>query len=370
RIQAGHVTIEHPDYLDAPAADLAVVVPQPVLDTLAARPDVQTLRPMVLANGLASTAHGTQGIAIFGVDPAVETTMSPLAQHISDGRYLNDANEKMVVIGRTLADQLELEVGKKLVITTSDMHGEMAQTLVHVAGIFSSGSDDIDGRILQMPIGTARDLLQLPAGAVHRLGIILTYNEAMEPVADATKQALGLTDDPTLVAPGMTVRTWHEVMRELYTFSLVDQGGNWVMQGIMLGLILFIIFNTIYMSVMERQREFAVMLAIGTPPLRLQAQILAESFWIGLLSAIVGLGIGVAGSLAARHYGLDFSAMMEEGMTISGFFMDPVMRPRVRVEVVLMLAAAVLISTVLMGILPARRATRVELADTLRVGGR
>jgi len=223
---------------------------------------------------------------LLGVEPAVEVHSSPLAARVEQGSYLDDPDAAEVLIGAQLAAQLELTPGKKLVLATNDVHGDLVEELARVKGVFRLGAEEFDGFFVQVPIGFARRLYDLGPDQATQLGVLLRDADdqpAMQP-------RLAQWVDPRQVV----VRGWDEVMPELASYIRVDGGSNYVLQVILLVLIFFTIFNTLLMSVLERRREFAVLLALGTPPARLRLQILAESALIGLLGCLVGLSLGAA----------------------------------------------------------------------------
>ena len=358
RMQAGHITLEHPDYHDAPAIDLYISDLAELRERIQAMPEVEETKLLVLGQGVARTGQGTVGAAIMGVEPSVEVQTSSLTKQIVSGRYLEDGDEALVVVGVKLARHLHLRTGKKLVLTTNDASGALTEELCRVAGIFETGVDEIDGYLVQTPIPFTRKLYGLPADSATQLGVILKKPETQGRMLKRI----------SAMFPGNTVQVypWQDIMPELANYIRLDKGSNLVMQAILLFLILFTIFNTILMSVMERQREFAVMLAIGTEPKLLRGQIALESFFIGLLGAVFGLIVGGSASYALQVYGFDITRLYSEGMSVSGVAISPVVHARVTPGVLITLTAIVIGATLIISLVPMRRATRVQIADTLR----
>jgi ABC-type antimicrobial peptide transport system permease subunit len=131
-------------------------------------------------------------------------------------------------------------------------------------------------------------------------------------------------------------------------------------------LSLFTIFNTILMSVLERTREFAVLLALGTSPWRLRAQILVESLFLGLLGAGVGLLIGGSAAYALQIHGFDLSQLYEGGMDISGFTIDARVFAEVTPGLLIQLGSLVVAAVVFTSLLAMRRISRIHVATVLR----
>ena len=83
-----------------------------------------------------------------------------------------------------------------------------------------------------------------------------------------------------------TEHPWHEVQRELAAFIALKVGGARFMEALIAVLVAAGIFNTLFVSVMERLREFGILTAIGWSPARLFRLVLLESTWLGILGLV------------------------------------------------------------------------------------
>lgn len=358
RMQAGHITVEHPRYRDAPAIDRYVGSVSAIERVAAGIPEIQQLKPMIVGQAVVTTAHGSAGVGLIGVEPEAEQRTSPIAREVTAGRYLRSGDRRGVVVGARLAERLELEVGKKLVVTTNDAEGELVSELLRVTGIFEVGMEEADGFLIQVPLDVGRRIYGLGPDQATQVGAVLTSPEHQDEVL--TELRRGLDGAPVAVWP------WQEVLPDLASFIAVDKGSNYVFQGIIFFLIAFTILNTIVMSVLERRREFATLMAIGTSPGRLRGQIVVESALLGLVGCAVGLAVGGPLSYLMEVRGLDLRIFLDEGWSVSGFAVDPVIRNQLTLGHMVWLSAIVFAVTLLIGLLPALRATQVPIADALR----
>ncbi|MEE8316327.1 MAG: FtsX-like permease family protein [Syntrophobacteria bacterium] len=358
RMQAGHITMENPGYRDAPAVDLWVKAPESLRSQIERLPQVERTKLIIMGQGIARSASGDISATLMGIEPSVELDTSPLVRHIVAGRYLNDDDGPWVVIGSEFAKRLKLAVGKKMVLTTNDAAGNLVDELCRVRGIFETGSVEIDGYLIQAPIDFARRLFGLPEESATQLGVVLRIPEAQEVILREARLMVAEQD--------IAVLPWQEVIPEIASYIKLDKGSNLIFQAILVFLILFTIFNTILMSVLEREREFAVLLALGTKPVQLRLQILMESAYLGLIGCALGLLVGGLAAWAAQVWGIDLRSLLEEGFTISGFAVSAKMHARVTTGLLLGTAGLVFGATLILSLIPMRRATRLSIVDQLR----
>ncbi len=358
RLQAGHITMENPRYRDAPAVDLWVKAPESLRSHIERLPQVERTKLIIMGQGIARSGSGDVSATLMGIEPSVELDTSPLVRHIVAGRYLNDDDGPWVVIGSELAKRLKLAVGKKMVLTTNDAAGNLVDVLCRVRGIFETGSMEIDGYFIQAPIDFARRLFGLPEEGATQLGVVLRIPEAQASILREIRLMVAEQD--------IAVLPWQEVIPEIASYIKLDKGSNWIFQAILVFLILFTIFNTILMSVLEREREFAVLLALGTRPAQLRFQIFMESAYLGLIGCGLGLLVGGLAAWAAQEWGIDLRSLLEEGFTISGFAVSAKMHARVTTGLLLGTAGLVFGATLILSLIPMHRATRLSIVDQLR----
>jgi ABC-type lipoprotein release transport system permease subunit len=361
RMGAGHVTIEHAAYRDAPAVDLVVTDVSGLLRQLRELKGVERTKLLIHGQGVARSSGGSAGIAVVGVEPAVEQESgSAVARRIVEGAYLaaDRLDDRGAVIGRALARRLKVGVGNKMVLVANDASGTVVEELVRVRGIFDTGADELDGYLVQVPLGFARRLYGLASGAATQVGVVLA-----DP--DAGGAVLGRIA-PLLAPRAAVALPWERVLPELAAYIRLDRGSNDVMMGILLLLSLFTIFNTILMSLLERTREFAVLLALGTDPRRLRGQLVLESALLGLMGCVLGAIVGGAAAGWLQVHGLDMSQLYPDGVSVSGLALDSMMYARVTPGLLLGLGGLVFVAIVLISFISGRRISAIDVAGVLR----
>jgi len=356
RLYGGHFSVEHPKYLESSSVDLRVQIDNTIREKLTQHPNIKTTKALVMGQGIAKSGRGASGVQVIGVEPELEKTFSPIAESILDGSYLEANDNNKVVIGAKLAQELKVKIGKKLIISTNDVDGNLVEELFRVKGIFSLGSPEMDGYLVQIPIKTARRLYGMNANEVSQLGIIAETSKSLE---DEIAYAAALFSKQEV-----TVRHWEEVLTGLAAFIRVDKTSNLIFNSIICFLGLFTIWNTILMSVLERKREFAVMLALGTSPRLIQTQVVGEAFFLGLLGTLLGLTLGGLSCWALQTHGVPIP--LDESTTVGGFAFPTHVYGRLWPEAYAAFAGVVFVVTILMSLFASRHVHQIPVADVLR----
>ena len=357
-LQGGHLRVEHPAYRDSPSPDRAVSGVASIAQTARAIPGVDRVKALTIAQAVVSTGAGSSGVTLVGVEPDEEQVSSPIPSRVKAGRYLRADDSHGVVIGTHLAKRLSLDVGKKLVLTTNDANGTLVSELLRVTGIFEMGSDDVDGYLAQVPIDASRRMLGMSSDQATEVSILLHEQEDQPRVHSALAAALA--------GQSVAIVRWEEVLPELAGWIQLDSKANRLLRSVILFLVSFTILSTILISVVERHREFAMLLALGTSPGLLRQQIVVESAFLGALGSIAGIILGGALCGYLQIYGFDLHPFLEKGMSVGGFAIDMLVHTRVTAATLWFHGGMVFVVTILIGLYPTYRSTRVDVATALR----
>ncbi len=360
RLQAGHVTIEHEDYRLAPSVSLSVPNANKLADKFAELPQVRSAKLIVSGEGVARSGAGAFGILIAGVVPNLERKTSPLAENIVEGEYLDENDEKRVVIGTVLAERLKLKPGKKLVIATNDTDGELVERLYRVKGIFRTGTDEVDGALIHMQLDAARDLFNLPEGSATQIGLVMENLDRLASFLPLVEESLGADSK-------LAVHPWQTIMPGVAGYVTVERTSYMIMEGFLIAMVSFTILNTLLMSVTERKKEFATILALGGRGRDLRMQVFFEAGLIALLGILIG---GLLGGYVAYHYsvvGIDLATFVPGGeVEISGIAVDSTIYPMFTARLMGLICGAILAVTLLLALIPVSRVTRISIANLLR----
>ncbi len=351
RLGSGNLTVEHKGYPDEPSNDKLVSESSVLRDRIREIPGIRNVSERIIVMGLIYTAENSAGVAVFGVDPAADMTRKSLEPEIIDGRYLEVDDKRGVLIGADLARRLKASVGDKAVVMAQDSSGQISSQLVRVRGIFETGINEMDGYVAQVNLPLARALLGVSEGATQ-LAVFLEDEKQQARVKEEI--------EPLIREPDAEVFDWEDVMPDLVLFVQMDNAGTYIFMGIILVVVALGILNTILMSVLERTREFGLMVALGMGPGRLLRLVLLETTFLSLVSLGVGAILGFGVHLYFAKYGFDMGFASDEQLTMAGAVFDSVLYSELAPARVLLLLGIVFSVTLAVGIYPALRASRVD----------
>jgi ABC-type lipoprotein release transport system permease subunit len=250
-------------------------------------------------------------------------------------------------------------VGSKVVYTLTDKHGGIVSGMARVGGLISTGAPSLDASLCLLPIDTVRSVLGYGPEESTQVALFLSDARASAAVAKRLGAVLG---------PQTAALTWEETQPQLAGFIALKIGGGRLMELIITILVAAGIFNTLFMSVLERLREFGIMMAIGFGPGQLFQLVMWESLWLGLVGLLAGALVTIGPYAYLAQTGIDASAMTGGGATeVAGVGFDLVLRIGIYPESALLIAAAIIVATLLAGVYPAARAGRVVPVEAIKL---
>ncbi|MCA9567716.1 MAG: ABC transporter permease [Myxococcales bacterium] len=361
RLHGGHVVVQHPEYLDSPTLDRSVQDAPAKLAAIRALPGVQAAVPRITGNVMVASARGSYGALFIAYDPALEspTTLSFLEG--VQGDMLDSADGDGVVLGTRLAKNLGVGIGDKVVYTATDSTGEIVSGLARLRATVGTGAPSLDGALVLLPIESVRRVLGYTPGEVTRIAVFIDDSRNSPRVRDAVNATL--TD-------GAVALTWDEVQPELNGFIAMKVGGARFMELVILILVSASIFNTLFVSVMERTREFGIMLAIGWTPRQVSGLIVLESVWLAISGIVLGAALTTPLYLYLKSHPIDVSAQFAADgapMEIAGVGIAPVLQVGIFPESVVVIVCAIVLATLLSGLYPAWRAGRTVPVESIRL---
>ncbi|MDK2848093.1 MAG: hypothetical protein PWP34_1446 [Desulfuromonadales bacterium] len=351
----GHLVISMPGYQQDREIFNSFVPDFVLLEELDKDPDVLGVSPRLRGFGLLSHGHNTYPAELLGIRPRKERQVTNLEKHLTGGRYPAEEAADEALLGRGLAQKLGVEPGDELVFVTQAADGSIGNDLLTVTGIFATGDTTHDNSLVLVPLAWLQKVMVLE-NKVHEIALRIHRPDKASVLADRLSALL----------PGqLRIVTWGSLMPELQEAILSFDASRLIVAVILYLATGLGILNTVYMSVMERTREFGVLMAIGMRTWQIRLLVLSETLIMGLLSLIVGCGLGAFMTLYMQQVGIDLSRHLTP-ITYAGSTILPRLHAVNEAGNYLLPAVMLLIIALLAGWLPARRAAKLQPADALR----
>ncbi len=359
RMGWGHVTIAPRGYTQTPSLDKRLSHASEIRLAVLNLPEVSGAIVRIMGQAMFVSARKTVGGMFLAIDPSQESSEQNLfLSAIIEGEVFPNTNGRGVVIGYKMAEKLGLKLRKKLVYTTTDVHGEIVSEIARVSGIFKTGVDEVDGAMVLFPIDTIRQTLNYQSDEATIVAITIDdQRDALQQRDAIAKQIQNKSRE---------VLSWQKTQPDLAGIIAIDRAGNVISQALVGLLIAAGIFNTLLMGVIERTKEFGVMLAIGMSPLTLFKLVLGESLFLAIVGLIVGVIITTPWYIYLHHVGIDFTGAIGDDYNAGGVLIDPIFKIKLYKESLSGILIALFSLTLFSGLYPAWRAAGVPPVESLK----
>ncbi len=312
---------------------------------------VRGVAPRIEFYGMVSNGAKSSVFMGSAVEPAAESSLG-FTPRLSSGRDLSAKpdGEVEALIGAGLARSMGVHMGDGLTLLAVTSDGALNGVDVQIAGIVKTGYDEMDARYLRITLNSAQRLLQ--SDRVTNLVVGLDATANTDKAAAELAPRLKGTAQPMVLKKWIDLAAYYLQVRNMFSGIFL-----------FLGLIVFFMVlmasvNTLLMAMFERTREIGTMLAMGTPRLWIVALFMLEATLTGALGAVAGVvGGNLLGALINAS-GLHMPA--PPGLTVPISF-------HVLHLPALMIGSSliVIVSLALASVLPAIRASRLQIAEAL-----
>lgn len=363
RTTGGSVLVHAEGYWDSRASDLQIAGGDAVLARVAAVPGVASVAPRVLASGLLTSSRGASGLQLLGVDLDAEAAVFDYRPFLVDGEWFDAGSEIPLVLGAGVVEELEVELGDRVVLTATDPSGEVTRSLFRLSGVIRTGNGMLDDALGITSVGAARHALGMD-GELTQIGVVIPDDAQRYEVARAVGAALSSAEP----AQRLEVLTWDQAIPDLLGYVEVDDRFAAIFGVVIFMVVAFGIANTLLMMVMERIRELGMLTAIGMSPKRVARLVLAETSLMTGLAVVIGVSLAVAGHLALVRWGIDVAELAGgKDMDIAGVSLNDTVIRSVLDPLRWTLATLLVVGLIFASSLyPAWRASRLDPVEAMR----
>jgi putative ABC transport system permease protein len=353
RTRLGHIQIHHKDYRDRPKLQRNIKDAESIGRFLDGVERIEGWTWRLFGSGLGSVGSRSAGMQCIGIDPPRENTTTNFENQIKEGRPLShQPGQYEALLGRGLARRLTASPGDTLVILSQGADGSMANDLFRIVGIVESGNSMADQSTVYIHIADAQEFFVIE-GRVHQMILVANSPRDLFPLAEQIRNGLQL--------PELVVEPWQVFAKSFYDAMQEDQNGAWISLFVIMLVVSVGVLNTILMSVLERTREYGLLIAMGTRPTELMTMVISEVMFLALL----GIALGTLLSLGVNYWMTLHGISLPDTLSYGGVEFRE-MHAEMNLRSFVIPAVVVFLSSLLVAILPAARAARVAPAQAMR----
>jgi len=340
---------------------------RPMMERLKQLPGVQAATPFIYNQVMLSTGRHVSGVVLRGIEPASDRLVTRLSGSIVQGSMeplepqSGRGPEPGILIGRELARHLNLTLGDRVnvvsptgTITPLGMLPKLKP--FRVVGIFNTGMFEYDSTLAYISLGQAQQFFALGdtvTGVQLRVADVYATTE----LAQRINQEFG---------PELYARDWMQMNKNILFALKTEKVVMFIILTLIVLVAAFGIASTLFMVVMEKARDIAILKAMGARSLSIMKIFVLE----GLIIGIVGTLLGVLSGLLIAH-NLEPIIDLVQKLTGKNFFskdiyyLDHFPSQVVASDVLIISITAVIISFVAT-LYPAWQASKMLPAEALR----
>lgn len=309
----------------------------------------------IVTTGILTSANNSTGASILGIEPNKEQHVTFIKDNIVEGEYIIGKNH--IVVGKELAEKLEVGIDDKIVIIAAAMDGSVSSALFRVSGLFHTGNGQTDKMYAYISLSEAQEMLGMN-GEISEFAII-TQN--LKEVPEYTHKLIAKINAIS-GADIYEVMSYRDLIPLIVMYVESIQQYMVIFYLIIIIGILFGVINSMLMSIFERIQEFGVLMSLGMSRLKVFTMVMQEALMLSILGSFMGF---ILGSLLIwpMMSGLDLSIWSD---SLSSFGVGSIIYPEFSMSLVFNALLIMPISTVVGALYPAIKAIKLQPTDAMR----
>jgi len=352
---SGYLQIQDKRFLDNPSLASSFVVDKNITSALKTTKGALAYAPRIYADGLISFKDNSRGVAIFGVEPEKEKDVTTFIKNINSGRFFTSDSSNQIVVGEQLLKNLDAKIGDKIVLLAQCYDGTLGNQKYKVVGTVKLGVQELESSVIFMGLKSAQSLLAMGS----RVSVVAIKTNGLTHLAEINKSLSAKIENTNL-----NVLSWNKINPELEQAIQLDNVSGILFLGILIVIVAFGILNTVLMSVIERFREFGVVLAMGMPQLSLTYLVYIETFIITVIGLIAGNILGCIANYYLIVHPITFGGEIKKLYEIYHFL--PQLKSTLDPSIFINVSLSILIISVLSCLYPAYKVYKLEALKGIR----
>jgi len=354
KTEASHIQLHHKKYLENPDVKYYINSSNELKEQIDSMAGIKAVTVRVIVNSMIASAETGSGVQVIGINPEDESKVTNMYEKIVEGTYLEGMKRNPIVIGKKIAEKLNVNIRSKVVLTMQQMDGEITRAQFKVAGIYKISNSMYEEMAVFVRSEDLIRLIGMDNTSGHEIAVLLeddrTYNV--------------MRDKLSAMYNDLDVKSWKEIMPEVSIVEETMDISMYIILGIILFALLFGIINTMLMAVLERVKELGMLMAVGMNKIRVFIMIMLETMLLAFTGSIIGIILGYIFTVLLMKTGIDLSAWSEAYERL-GY--DTVIYPVPDVLIAVKVSILVFVTGLIAAIYPAIKALKLKPAEALRI---
>ncbi len=318
---------------------------------------VKAYSKRAVINGMLSNSTGSYGVNVLGVNPESERKVTNVYTKIIEGDYFESKRSNTMIVGKKLAEKLNLRLKSKVVVAFQDVNGDITSLLFRIEGIFKSGNGMFDD--YNVFVKNSSIFSNVPNLKGYHEIPILTINGGV--TTNSINESLKL--DLQKINNTLDIKSWNEIAVELAYANQMLSSFLYIFMLIVLSGLSFGIINTMLMAILERKKEIGMLMSIGMTKIYIFLMICFETVFLSLVAIPFGLLITYITIDYFSVSGLDLSVV---GSGLENFGVGTILYLKLPTEYYINLSLLVILISSISSIFPAIRALKINPAEATK----
>lgn len=350
--ETSHIQIHQPEFTEDHDPKFVLQNGLSVLQKIKTNPNVSAACQRIILNGMISSPSGSCGIKINGIIPEDEQLVTGLKNKMTEGQYFNSNKTNEILISERLIKKLKLNLGNKTILTFQDKEGELSSAAFKISALYKTVNSPYDEMNVFVNIHDVDSLAGI-SGQFHEIAVLLSSNKLLEETQSQLKNQY----------PDLLIQNWMEISPEMGLTASVSDQMVYIYMGIILFALAFGIINTMMMSVLERTRELGMLIALGMNKSKVFIMILLETLFLVFVGSPLGIIFALITIKISYEHGINFKDYEE---VYASFGYSQTIYPVLTLKHFLMIVELVVLTALLSGLFPARRALKLKPVESIR----
>ncbi|MDD3626085.1 MAG: FtsX-like permease family protein, partial [bacterium] len=350
--ETGHFKIQSKDYdEDKPFAEENFMKDyETVIEKLKTKNYVTAYTQRIKFTAEMDNATDSAPCIVIGIDLKTYANVFSLPQFIEKGSLEPGG----VMVGKTLAEDLKLELGDFIYITFREEKGMYNSIEAEVTGIIYSPDPATNNSTVFINLNEAKEFLN--TSGITEIAIKTDDHEAYKKYREDLLKSI----------PGFQIKSWVDMSQDFLLISQTKKKFSSIFVFFIIVIALVGIINTVLMSVLEKKKEIGTLKALGFTDNDILKMFLFEGAIIGFLGSIFGIILSILLNWYFVEYGWDMSSIIEEmGSENVGYRIMSIAKSAWTIKPMIQSVLVATIVSMAASYYPAKQAVKMEPAECL-----